>query len=130
MSDTDAILNRARTYPLDRTDDDVALPCPDAAHWAARVLLKDLTDRRGIRQEINEWDDSVQRELVTDLAAIVRSGWGKKEVPEIIEGIVAELSGRSGLDHAFDAIDEDVMEELKETLGQLLVAAYAVEPPC
>lgn len=67
---------------------------------------------------------------MADLAAIVRSGWGKKEVPEIIEGVVAELSGRSGLDHAFEAIDDDVMEELKETLGQLLVAAYAVEPPC
>lgn len=125
----DHVLNRARSYPLDRDDEDEPAPCPDAAHWAARVLLADLMDRRGIRQEVDQWDTDTQIELVADLATLIRQGWGNQDVQTIVEAVVADLSGRGGVDQTFDTIDEDVLEEMKESLAELLVAAYAVEPP-
>ena len=40
---------------------------------------------------------------------------GTPKPAEVVEGIVADLTDRRGLRHEWDNIDEDVIEELKNT---------------
>lgn len=44
----------------------------DTAHLAAQAVLADLTDRRGIKQELLYLDDDVKAEITESLAAIIR----------------------------------------------------------
>lgn len=45
----------------------------DWAHAAARGIIADLTDRRGIKYGFNEVDEEVRIELVETLSAIIRT---------------------------------------------------------
>lgn len=47
-------------------------PAIDWAHRAARGVLADLTDRRGIKHELDDIDYDVREELTQSLAAIIR----------------------------------------------------------
>jgi hypothetical protein len=48
-------------------------PAIDWAHAAARGVLADLCDRRGVKHELREVDDDVRVELVASVAAIIRA---------------------------------------------------------
>ena len=48
-------------------------PAIDWAHAAARGVLADLCDRRGVKHELREVDDDVRVELVASIAAIIRA---------------------------------------------------------
>lgn len=70
-------LNRGDTYPYDdpnRFNDDgiPVVPARDWAHRAARGILADLSDRRGIKHELEMVDDDVRIELTESLAEIIR----------------------------------------------------------
>jgi hypothetical protein len=47
----------------------------DTAEWAALGVLHDLCDRRGIKHELHDTDDDIKEEIVTSLAAIIRSAF-------------------------------------------------------
>lgn len=82
MSDQSAAelsLELGAMYPYDAPDDwkeddkdSQPPPAKDWAHRAARGILSDLTDRRGIKHGFNNIDEDVRVELVGSLAAIIR----------------------------------------------------------
>lgn len=64
-------------YPYDAPDDwwDTDYPSllpGDWAHAAARGILADLLDRRGIKHEFKQVDEDVRQEIVASIAAIIR----------------------------------------------------------
>lgn len=70
-------LTRGDEFPYDDADymaDKTPKPTKpkDWAHRAARGVLADLTDRRGVRHELEAIDDDVRVELVASLADIIR----------------------------------------------------------
>lgn len=52
--------------------DPTPAPAPDWAHAAARGVLADLMDRRGIKWELDKVDHDVRMELTQSLAEIIR----------------------------------------------------------
>lgn len=53
-------------------DEQMPLPASDWAHAAARGVLADLSDRRGIKWQLLEIDEGVRTEMVETLADIIR----------------------------------------------------------
>ena len=71
-------LGNERPYdaPDDWWDQDIrkAPPAPvDWAHTAARAIIYDLGDRRGIKNEIEQVDEETRVELVASMAEIIRA---------------------------------------------------------
>lgn len=54
-------------------------PANDWAHAAARGVLADLTDRRGIKQELDGIDEDVRKELIATVADIIRTANESRE---------------------------------------------------
>lgn len=48
------------------------IPAEDWAHRAARGVLADLTDRRGIKNGFDDVDEDVRKEIVNSLSSIIR----------------------------------------------------------
>jgi hypothetical protein len=48
-------------------------PATDWAHAAARGILADLNDRRGIKHALHDVDHDVRQKLTADLAEIIRA---------------------------------------------------------
>jgi hypothetical protein len=71
-------LERGAKYPYDAgtefwADSEKTPPPPtDWAHAAARGVLADLCDRRGIKWELDKVDHDVRQELMQSLAEIIR----------------------------------------------------------
>lgn len=72
-------LNHGAEFPYDAPDawwemaEPKPLPATDWAHAAARGILADLTDRRGIKWALQEIDEDVRAELVASLSEIIRA---------------------------------------------------------
>ncbi len=79
MSDARTRLEQGARYPYDATDNwwkDAGVSAPPAADWAhyaARGIMADLTDRRGIKYSFDNIDEDVRIEMVETLAEIIRS---------------------------------------------------------
>lgn len=77
----DFALKHGAEFPYDAGEDwwnaDDPLPAPppatDWAHAAARGILADLGDRRGVKQELEQVDHDVRADLVQTVAAIIRA---------------------------------------------------------
>lgn len=71
-------LERGASFPYDASDEwwngdqETPPPAMDWAHAAARGVLADLNDRRGIKDGFNEVDESVRAEIVQSLAEIIK----------------------------------------------------------
>lgn len=71
-------LRHGAKYPYDAPDEwwdsDGSNPPPatDWAHSAARGVLADLNDRRGIKQGFAGLDEGVRAEIIASLAEIIR----------------------------------------------------------
>ncbi|MCQ2992377.1 hypothetical protein NLO72_24570 [Pseudomonas tremae] len=63
-------LEMGAEFPYD--DSDTQSPAVDWAHAAARGVLADLGDRRGVGQELEQVDDETRVELVQAVAEIIR----------------------------------------------------------
>jgi hypothetical protein len=66
-------------YPYDAPDDwyvdddsHKKYPPVDWAHRAARAVINDLSDRRGIKNEFEEVDEDVRKDIIEALAEIIR----------------------------------------------------------
>lgn len=86
MSNAQNRLEHGAKFPYDAPDswnenypNVAALPATDWAHQAARGVLADLCDRRGIKQELNGLDEDVRIDLVESLADIIRTAKGQAE---------------------------------------------------
>ena len=70
-------LERGLEYPYDAPDnwklngDEPDQP-EDWAHIAARGILYDLSDRRGIKQELGMVDEDVRKEITETMAMLIR----------------------------------------------------------
>lgn len=79
MSDARTRLEQGARFPYDASDawwhsGGGGPPAPtDWAHYAARGILADLTDRRGIKHGFDDIDEDVRIEMVASLAEIIRS---------------------------------------------------------
>lgn len=79
MSDAKHRLEHGAKFPYDATDEwwngDGKNPPPakDWAHAAARGVLADLSDRQGIKWELEKIDEDVRAELVGSVAEIIRA---------------------------------------------------------
>lgn len=72
-------LQRGLDFPYDAPDQwwegmlGASPPPPvDWAHAAARGVVADLTDRRGIKREFGDLDEDVRKDIVESLAEIIR----------------------------------------------------------
>ena len=72
-------LEHGAKCPFDASDewgDSIGIdppPATDWAHAAARGVLADLSDRRGIRHELDNFDEDVRAEIVQSIADIIRA---------------------------------------------------------
>jgi hypothetical protein len=73
-------LRRGERFPYDATDEwrrsassTPAPPARDWAHQAARGVVSNLCDRRGIKQVLAGLDEEVRADLVRDLADIIHA---------------------------------------------------------
>lgn len=71
-------LQQGERYPYDASDewkdtnhDDDAPPAEDWAHGAARGVVVDLKDRRGIKHGFDNVDEDVRREIVASIRRII-----------------------------------------------------------
>lgn len=72
---TEIRLEQGNEYPYDRPDDyedGATFPATDWAHAAARGIIADLSDRRGIKHSFGDVDEDVRKELVQSIAEIIR----------------------------------------------------------
>ncbi|MBI6727477.1 hypothetical protein YA0089_28060 [Pseudomonas viridiflava] len=138
---TDRFLDRVEhgaAYPFDATKKwwqssvKSSPPARDWAHAAARGVIADMTDRRGIKQELQVLDHktSERTAFVSDLANIIRS-----QPQPIVEGtheklgklVVSRIRKFGAVSREFEGIDDDVMDEIYDTVGRIILAAQAME---
>lgn len=112
-------LETALKFPLDRGFKGNV----DAVHFTARTVAADLNDRRGIRQEIDDWSTSEKEALVSNIADVIRRNWGQQTPTAVARQITQNVRQHRNLGPAFDIIDDDVMEEIHDTLAELMVEA-------
>lgn len=81
-------IQHGNEFPYDAPDDwwnaeEVITPSPptDWAHSAARGILADLEDRRGIKNELHNIDEQVRVDIVQSIAAIIRVASEAGSVP-------------------------------------------------
>ncbi|MBD8627694.1 hypothetical protein IFT64_12180 [Oxalobacteraceae sp. CFBP 8753] len=80
-------------YPYDGGSE--AAPAIDWAHAAARGVMADLLDRRGVKWELEKVDIDVRADIVTAVAAIVRAAAPlPSTAPEVGDGAVLEAAAR------------------------------------
>lgn len=107
-------------------------PARDWEHKAARGVIADMKDRRGIKQELQPLDykSSERTAFIADLANLIRS-----QPYPIAEGdhlklgklVVNRIRKFGAVDKEFDGIDDDVMDEIYDTVGRIILAAQAAE---
>lgn len=75
MLDPKTYLDRGARFPYDAPDDwdgRTPLPPADWAHAAARGVVQELGGRSGLDTMLGELDPDIRREIVANLAAIIR----------------------------------------------------------
>lgn len=112
-------IKSALEYPLDRGFRGNV----DAVHFTARTVAADLNDRRGIRQKIDGWSTSEKEALVSNIADVIRRNWGLLTPTAVARQVTQSVRLHRNLGPAFDIIDDDVMEEIHDTLAELMVEA-------
>ena len=79
MFDAEFDVTQGAEFPYDATDtwnrvypNALPLPAVDWAHRAARGILHDLKDRKGVGNELEGVDEETRSEIVASIAAIIR----------------------------------------------------------
>lgn len=76
MENAKLCLKMADKYPYDGTNDG------DWTYRAARGVLADLSDRRGVKNELEAIDDDLKRQIVIYAAGIIRAAFEAEEANE------------------------------------------------
>jgi hypothetical protein len=112
-------------YPYDGGSE--AAPAIDWAHAAARGVMADLLDRRGVKWELEKVDLDVRADIVTAVAAIVRAATPSPSTAPVKDHVVREVVNQlrdTALEfHAHG----NLRERLARELGPLLVASRFAE---
>lgn len=76
-------------YPYDAPDDwwsngqSATLPATDKAHEAARGILHDLQDRKGIKTAFLNIDEETRKEIIDSLAEIIRQAYQSNDIKNV-----------------------------------------------
>lgn len=81
-------------------------------------IISDLSDRRGLRQEWEQIDGSIQDEIISDWISILSQ---KKSVNMLIKDLVSDISNRSGIGNQWNIIDKDIQKEIKDIWKEILI---------
>jgi len=106
-------------YPYDGGSE--AAPAIDWAHAAARGVMADLLDRRGVKWELEKVDIDVRADIVTAVAAIVRAAAPLPSTAPVKDHVVREVVNRlrdTALEfHAHGSLRERLARELEPLLA-------------
>ena len=72
-------LDHGRMFPYDNP---IGLAV-DWAHTAARGVMANLQDRRGIKQGFSDIDEDIRIEIVQSLAEVIRLAYAQANQPEV-----------------------------------------------
>lgn len=78
----ESAIRRANEFPYDGYDDDGEIAALQHTGWpetAARAIIGDLSDRRGIKHGFDNIDFEIRQEIVAHLAAIIRYAHDTRE---------------------------------------------------
>jgi len=78
----------------------------------ALTILDDLLDRRGYRQEFDEFAEDIQNEVLNDWIGIIDSCITPFSM---VQGILSDVRQRSGWDDIYDSVDEDITADMIKT---------------
>lgn len=67
-------LSMGNKYPYDETRESI-----DWAHRAARGVIADLTDRRGIKNGFQDISNEIRMEIVDSMSEIIRTAYAMNE---------------------------------------------------
>lgn len=85
MIEAERAISRGALNPFDAEDDAAAAPPPrDWAHAAARGVIADLMDRKGIKHGFGQIDHEIRVEIVDSLGAIIRAA-GRAPLRELLK---------------------------------------------
>lgn len=74
MKNADWIIKHGNKFAYDRMDNDDDHSTRSGTHWsiiAARAVLSDLGDRRGVGHELDAVDEDIREEMVVALAEVI-----------------------------------------------------------
>lgn len=123
-------LEHGRRFPFDTNLRES--PAVDWAHAAARGIVADLSDRKGIQEGFEYLLPDVRREIVETPAQLIRNAlaqhaenlssmtWANDAANDIFQN----FRSRDGFTEEIDACDDDVLEELVQTLSEIIIVAY------
>jgi hypothetical protein len=80
-NDAQIALTQGGMFPYELTPGDNLTP-PDWAHRAARGVMADLSDRRGIKWELQHIHHDDRKDMVAALAAIIRLAHSEANVKD------------------------------------------------
>ncbi|MEK6290084.1 MAG: hypothetical protein V4793_01635 [Paraburkholderia tropica] len=85
----------------------VALPAVDSAHAAARAVIRDLSDRGGIKRGFENIDEETRVEIVTKLAAIIRAASPAPAIPTVDAAEIIEQCALRAAIHSQYPVETD-----------------------
>ncbi|WP_186058674.1 hypothetical protein [Burkholderia gladioli] len=113
-------------WPFDASDawwnDDsryVAPPAVDSAHAAARAIIRDLSDRGGIKRGFENIDEETRVEIVAKLAAIIRAASPAPAIPAV-DPVAIHDAALEAAATAVEAHDRDGREWINGSLWDTL----------
>lgn len=123
-------VERGANFPFDGSDEfwstDATFQPDPARNWvhaAARGIMSDVRDRRGIKQsfQIFEWIEADRVRLISDLSAIIENQFLSDSTEFKAEkAVVRHLRQFS---NEFDGIDDDVMDSIYEDFHEIIMEA-------
>ncbi|CUW88541.1 MULTISPECIES: hypothetical protein [Rhizobium/Agrobacterium group] len=115
-------------------------PSVDWAHYAARGVIADLTDRRGIKHGFGDVDADVRQKIVASLAAIIRAApkafhgavWKDSKPEEHMDAYMEGLD--TGIRHmkeeyarrVIDSTDDIDLAQVRKARAEAWLAEMAV----
>lgn len=123
-------VERGASFPFDGSDEfwstDETFQADPARNWvhaAARGIMSDVRDRRGIKQsfQIFEWLEADRVKLISDLSGIIEHQFQPDSTEFKAEkAVVLHLRQFS---NEFDGIDDDVMDSIYEDFHEIIMEA-------
>jgi hypothetical protein len=127
-------IERGECFPFDGSDEfwssDISVPPAPSRDWihvAARGIMADVTDRRGIKQafQVCDWLEADRVKLVNDLCEIIMAHMADPD--GVTKDIMRRLRACSGAEVEFSGIDDDVVESIHGDFYGIIMEA-SIDP--